>query len=145
MAVLDVGYDVERCVKVPVVFSLSTNIHGKVDSRALEASLPCSPYFLSVMLRRSLIAFSLRHTSCSLANFLSRPMYTCTGGCLVEGRTFVLPDCHGDTVRSERASGHCFNVLFTGGHLFDVWTFLVEYTEIGFEVEWASRETSDKE
>ena len=63
----------------------------------------------------------------------------CTGGCLVEGRTFVLPDCHG-----ERASGHYFNVLFTGGHLFDVWTFLVEYTEIGFEVEWVSRETSDK-
>ena len=72
-------------------------------------------------------------------------MYKCTGRCLVEGRIFVLPDCHGDTVRGERASGHYFNVLFTGVHLFDVWTFLVEYTEIGFEVEWVSRETSDKE
>ena len=112
MAVLDVGYDVERCVKVPVVFSLSTNILGQIGSRALEASLPCSPYFLSVLLRRSLLAFSLRHTSCSLANFLSRPMYICTVGCLVEGRTFVLPDCHGDSVRGERASGHYFNVLF---------------------------------
>ena len=57
----------------------------------------------------------------------------------------MLPDCHGDSVRGERASGHYFNVLFTGGHLFDVWTFLVEYTVIGFEVEWVSRENSDKE
>ena len=53
------------------------------------------------------------------------------------------PDCHGDTVRGERASGHNFNVL--GGQLFDVWKFHVECTEIGFEVEWVSRETSDKE
>ena len=47
--------------------------------------------------------------------------------------------------RGERASGHYFNVLFTGVHLFDVWTFRAEYTEIGFEVEWVSRETSHKE
>ena len=115
MAVLDVGYDVERCVKVPVAFSLSTNILGKVDSRALEASLPCSPYFLSVM---------FRHTSCSLANFLSRPMYKCTGGCLVEGGLSCFQIATLTLSAANVPSGHYFNVLFTGGHLFDVWTFL---------------------